>query len=87
MAIIGSNNNIMLSLPLFTFFVQFHGYISMRFCFQFALVHYYTKIGAGEYYLEELEETVCHAEEKLKERQRKAEFGETSVGVYFIDLI
>ena len=29
---------------------------------QFGLVHYFTKIGAGEYYLEELEETVCEVE-------------------------
>ena len=34
---------------------------------QFALVHYFTKLGAGEYYLEELEETVCVAEIRLKE--------------------
>ena len=25
-------------------------------------MHYFTKIGAGEYYLEELEETVCEVE-------------------------
>ena len=37
--------------------------------FQFALVHYFTKVGAGEYYLEELEETVCMAEEKLKQKR------------------
>ena len=38
--------------------------------FQFALVHYFTKVGAGEYYLEELEETVCMAEEKLKQKRQ-----------------
>ena len=27
-------------------------------------------MGAGEYYLEELEETVCMAEEKLKEKRQ-----------------
>ena len=32
------------------------------FFIQFGLVHYFTKIGAGEYYLEELEETVCEVE-------------------------
>ena len=32
--------------------------------FQFALVHYFTKLGAGEYYLEELEETICAKEAK-----------------------
>ena len=32
--------------------------------FQFALVHYFTKLGAGEYYLEELEETICAKEVK-----------------------
>ena len=37
--------------------------------FQFALVHYFTKVGAGEYYLEELEETICMAEEKLKQKR------------------
>ena len=26
------------------------------------MVHYFTKVGAGEYYLEELEETVCEME-------------------------
>ena len=36
--------------------------------FQFALVHYFTKVGAGEYYLQELEETICMAEER---RRRK----------------
>ena len=34
--------------------------------FQFALVHYFTKLGAGEYYLEELEETICELELKRK---------------------
>ena len=29
---------------------------------QFGMVHYFTKVGAGEYYLEELEETVCEVE-------------------------
>ena len=38
--------------------------------FQFALVHYFTKVGAGEYYLEELEETICMAEERLRQRRR-----------------
>ena len=28
------------------------------------MVHYYTKLGAGEYYLEELEETICAKEVK-----------------------
>ena len=36
------------------------------FQFQFALVHHFTKLGAGEYYLEELEETECAAEKRLK---------------------
>ncbi len=36
--------------------------------FQFGLVHYFTKIGSGEYYLEELEETVC----AVDARKRKA---------------
>ena len=49
--------------------------------FQFALVHYFTKLGAGEYYLEELEETVCMAEEKLKEkRQNGAKSSEAQNG-------
>ena len=33
---------------------------------QFALVHFFTKVGGGEYYLEELEETVCLQELKRK---------------------
>ena len=33
---------------------------------QFALVHYFTKLGAGEYYLEELEETICMAEQRMR---------------------
>lgn len=33
---------------------------------QFALVHYFTKLGAGEYYLEELEETICELELRRK---------------------
>ncbi len=33
---------------------------------QFALVHFFTKVGGGEYYLEELEETVCLHELKRK---------------------
>ena len=37
--------------------------------FQFALVHYFTKLGAGEYYLEELEETICMAEERQKQKR------------------
>ena len=36
---------------------------------QFALVHYFTKLGAGEYYLEELEETICMAELRIKEKR------------------
>ena len=28
------------------------------------MVHYFTKLGAGEYYLEELEETICAKEVK-----------------------
>merc|ERR1719361_2742479 len=47
-------------------------FISFMFIFstvvQFALVHYFTKVGAGEYYLQELEETICMAEER---RRRK----------------
>ena len=38
--------------------------------FQFALVHYFTKVGAGEYYLQELEETVCMEEERRKIKNR-----------------
>ncbi len=34
--------------------------------FQFAFVHYFTKVGAGEYYLEELEETICALELRRK---------------------
>ena len=45
------------------------------------MVHYFTKLGAGEYYLEELEETVCMAEEKLKEkRQNGAKSSEAQNG-------
>ena len=33
---------------------------------QFALVHFFTKVGGGEYYLEELEETLCLHELKRK---------------------
>ncbi|XP_059079847.1 gamma-aminobutyric acid receptor subunit alpha-3-like [Tigriopus californicus] len=33
---------------------------------QFAVVHYFTKVGSGEYYLEELEETFCALEMKRK---------------------
>lgn len=43
--------------------------INSRYVFQlkqFALVHYFTKVGAGEYYLEELEETTCLLEVKRK---------------------
>ena len=36
---------------------------------QFALVHYFTKLGAGEYYLEELEETICMAEQRIKQKR------------------
>ena len=28
-------------------------------CFQFGIVHYFTKVGSGEYYLEELEDEPC----------------------------
>jgi hypothetical protein len=35
-------------------------------------VHYFTKLGAGEYYLEDLEETDCMAE-KLKNRKHLTE--------------
>ena len=39
-------------------------HVTKSFCIilQFALVHYFTKVGAGEYYLEELEETICEKE-------------------------
>lgn len=30
------------------------------------MVHFFTKLGAGEYYLEELEETICYLELKRK---------------------
>ena len=41
-------------------------HVTKTFCIllQFALVHYFTKVGAGEYYLEELEETICEKEAK-----------------------
>jgi hypothetical protein len=42
------------------------------FYLQFALVHYFTKVGAGEYYLEDLEETDCMAQ-KIKNRKLLAE--------------
>ena len=42
------------------FHQRFNACIPLR--IQFGLVHYFTKIGAGEYYLEELEETVCEVE-------------------------
>merc|ERR1711953_1110040 len=58
-------------------------FISFMFIFstvvQFALVHYFTKLGAGEYYLEELEETICMAEERLKEKRQNGPNG-TSQG-------
>ena len=41
--------------------------------FQFALVHYFTKVGAGEYYLQELEETVCMEEERRRRKSLKLE--------------
>ncbi|XP_071744347.1 gamma-aminobutyric acid receptor subunit alpha-6 isoform X2 [Lepeophtheirus salmonis] len=45
-------------------------FISFIFIFstvvQFGLVHYFTKVGAGEYYLEELEETTCLVENIIK---------------------
>ena len=40
--------------------------------FQFALVHYFTKVGSGEYYLEDLEETDCMAT-KIKNRKNLIE--------------
>ena len=40
--------------------------MNVFFFFQFALVHYYTKVGGGEYYLEDLEETNCLYEIKKK---------------------
>ena len=44
------------------------------FC-QFALVHHFTKLGAGEYYLEELEETVCAAEKRLRGEEPVTRWG------------
>ena len=39
------------------------------FYLQFALVHYFTKVGAGEYYLEELEEIICMEEERRRRQK------------------
>ena len=40
------------------------------------MVHHFTKLGSGEYYLEELEEEECPKQSKIqdkkKEKQRKA---------------
>ena len=45
--------------------------------FQFALVHYFTKVGSGEYYLDDLEQTDCQAENI---KNRKA-LNESSVSI------
>ena len=33
--------------------------MSVKYFLQFGLVHYFTKVGSGEYYLEELEDEPC----------------------------
>ena len=46
------------------FFIDLVEITKLMIFLQFALVHYFTKLGAGEYYLEELEETICAKEVK-----------------------
>ena len=43
---------------------------------QFGLVHHFTKLGSGEYYLEELENEICRMNEKQekKSENRKGSF-------------
>ena len=46
------------------------------FYYQFGLVHHFTKLGSGEYYLEELEEEICPKRKRekielLEEKVRK----------------
>jgi hypothetical protein len=52
--------------------MQFYNSKFEYFFFQFALVHYFTKVGSGEYYLEDLEETDCMAA-KIKNRKNLIE--------------
>ena len=39
------------------------------FSLQFGLVHHFTKLGSGEYYLEELENEICRKRELRRERK------------------
>jgi hypothetical protein len=41
---------------------------------QFALVHYFTKVGSGEYYLDDLEVTDCQAQ-NIKNRKKLVDSG------------
>ena len=52
---------------------------------QFGLVHHFTKIGSGEYYLEELENEICRKKDldkSEKKRYRKSSFSLTKTVRY-----